>query len=78
MFARWTLTMRNSPSQYELRRVRLYLHHLSSAAISYHSQHTDEFIGILWRGWKSFREHGMVQVGLRLLSYFAWAGIDGV
>lgn len=24
----------------------------------------DEFTGTLWRGWKSIREHGVVQVGL--------------
>jgi glutathione synthase len=36
-----------------------------------------KFTGTLWRGWKNIREHGMVQVGLRLLSYFAWVGVDG-
>jgi glutathione synthase len=37
----------------------------------------DEFTGTLWRGWKNIREHGVVQVGLRLLSSFAWRGVDG-
>lgn len=37
----------------------------------------DEFTGTLWRGWKNIREHGVVQVGLRLLSYFPCRGVDG-
>jgi hypothetical protein len=39
-----------------------------------------EFTGTLWRGWKNIGEHGVdrvVQVGLALLSYFAWVGVDG-
>jgi hypothetical protein len=36
----------------------------------------DEFIGT-WRGWKDIREYDVVQVSLRPLSYFTWAGIDG-
>jgi hypothetical protein len=31
-----------------------------------------EFTGMLWRGWKNIREHGVVRGSLRLLSYFAW------
>ena len=27
-----------------------------------------EFTGTLWRGWKNIWEHGVVQVGLALLS----------
>jgi len=34
----------------------------------------DAFTGTLWRGWKSIREHGVVQVGLTLLSSAAWRG----
>jgi hypothetical protein len=36
-----------------------------------------EFTETLWRGWKNIWEHGVVQVGLALLSYFAWVGVNG-
>jgi hypothetical protein len=31
-----------------------------------------EFTGIFWRGWKNIREHDVVRVSLRFLSYFVW------